>query len=150
MSKGIVLGLLILCGSLLVACSGRGEAVVPKAEMIRCTAAYRASVAQSIEREESVTFTNSNAEKAVVFADMVFHAVYSDGEADNERALRLWVTDGTDTAVYHTTLYQLPFDSGPQNQFVGGHGFTGLHYSYAPDSSAELQFWCEAIASSRN
>ena len=136
--------LLILCGLLLVACSGGDEAVAPKAEMIRCTAAYRANVEQGIEREETVTFTDSDAEQAVAFADMVFHAVYSTGEADNERVLRLWVTDKADTAVYHSTLYQLPINSGPQNQFVGGHGFTGLNYSYQPDSGAELQFWCEA------
>jgi pantothenate kinase-related protein Tda10 len=37
-------------------------------------------------------------------------------------------------------------DSDPQNQFVGGRGFTGLHYSYQPNSGAELQFWCEAGA----
>ncbi|HUV93017.1 MAG TPA: hypothetical protein VMV80_08020 [Anaerolineales bacterium] len=36
----------------------------------------------------------------------------------------------------------LPIDSGPQNQFIGGHGFTGLNYSYQPDSGAELQYWC--------
>lgn len=150
--------LLILFGLLLAACSGGGEVAATKAEMIRCTAAYRASVEQGIEREETVTFTDSDAEQTVAFADMVFHAAYSAGERDNERALRLWVTDtstslstsGADTAVYHATLYQLPIDSGPQNQFVGGHGFTGLNYSYSPDSSAELQFYCEAVVSSGN
>lgn len=74
---------------------------------------------------------------------MMFHATYSTGEADNERALQVWVTDGEGTTVYQSTLYQLPIDSGPQNQFIGGHGFTGLNYSYTPNSSAELQFWCE-------
>ncbi len=49
---------------------------------------------------------------------------------------------GMETAVSQSTLYQLPPDSGPQNQFGGGHGFTGLNYSYAPDSTAELQYWC--------
>lgn len=133
----------ILLGLLLVACSG-DSAETQKAANIICTAAYRADVSQPIEREESITFTDSDAEQTIAFADMVFHAAYNAGEADNERNLRAWVTGGEDTAVYHATLYQFPPDSGPQNQFGGGHGFTGLHYSYAPDSTAELQFWCEA------
>lgn len=133
---------LILLGLLLVACSSGGEAAAPKAETILCTAAYRASVTQGIEREETLTFSDSDAEQSITFTDMIFHAAYSAGEADNERALRVWVTDAGDTAVYHTTLFQLEIDSGPQNQFVGGHGFTGLNYSYHPDSQAELQYWC--------
>lgn len=130
----------------LAACGNGGEtAVPPKAQQIICTAAYRSSVEVGIEREETLTFTDGDAEQSAAFADMVFHAAYSAGEADNERNLRVWVTGaGEDTAVSHSTLYQLPLDSGPQNQFVGGHGFTGLNYSYHPTSGAEMQFWCEA------
>ncbi|MBE2224558.1 MAG: hypothetical protein IAF02_23670 [Anaerolineae bacterium] len=143
--------ILLLFGLLLAACSSGEMAASPKADTITCTAAYRADVTQPIEREESITFSDSDDEQSVAFTDMVFHAAYSTGKADNERALRLWVTNRMETpvlseaevAVYHSQLYQLPNDSGPQNQFVGGHGFTGLNYSYAPDSSAELQFWCE-------
>lgn len=29
-------------------------------------------------------------------------------------------------------LYQLPQDSGPTDQFVGAHGFTGLNYVITP------------------
>ncbi len=134
---------LILCGLLLASCSS-GETAVHKAESITCTAAYRSSVEQGIEREETITFVDGDDEQSIPFTDMVFHATYSVGELDNERALRLWVTDAAETAVFQSTLYQLPPDSEPQNQFVGGHGFTGLNYSYAPDSAAELQFWCMA------
>ena len=136
---------------LLSACGG-AETAVPKAETISCTAAYRASVAQGIEREETILFSDTDSEQSIAFSDMVFHAAYSVGEADNERNMRVWVTGGgetpalseAETAVYHSTRYQLPLNSGPQNQFVGGHGFTGLTYSYQPESGAELQFWCEA------
>ena len=135
---------------LLAAC-GSAETAVSKAETISCTAAYRASVEQGIEREESILFGNTDSEQSIAFTDMVFHAAYRAGEADNERNIRVWVTgvgeepalSGAEAAVYHATLYQLPLNSGPQNQFVGGHGFTGLTYSYQPDSGAELQFWCE-------
>ena len=129
---------------LLPACGGIDETVAPKAEAITCTVAYRADITGPIEQEETIRFTDSDDEQSVAFADMMFHAAYSTGATDNERVLRVWVTDGDDMDIYHSHLYQLSPDSGPQNQFVGGHGFTGLNYSYAPDSSAELQFWCEA------
>ena len=136
MSKMIVLLIILLS-----ACGGAG-ATAPKAERISCTVAYRATVEQGIEQEETISFNEKDSEQSIAFADMVFHAVYSAGGADNERNLRIWVTDATDT-VTQSALYQLPVNSGPQNQFIGGHGFTGLNYSYAPDSPAELQFWCE-------
>lgn len=137
--------ILFLVSILLAACGVQEmETAVPQANTIICTAAYRSSVEVGIEREETLTFVDASDEQSVAFDDMAFHAAYSPGEADNERALRVWVTDGGGTAVWQSTLYQLPPNSGPQNQFVGGHGFTGLNYSYAPGSSAELQFWCAA------
>ena len=42
------------------------------------------------------------------------------------------------------TLYQLSRQQPLQNQFDGGHGFTGLVYVRAPTSAAELQYWCTA------
>jgi hypothetical protein len=71
-------------------------------------------------------------------------AAYRTGAADNQRNLRLWVTDAAETAVAHSTLYQFEPDSGPQNQFVGGHGFTGLNAAYQASSGAELKYWCAA------
>lgn len=143
--------LLMLLGLLLIACSSSGTAHT-KAETITCTAAYRSDVSQPIEREESITFTDRDAEQAIPFTDMVFRAIYSTGKMDNERALHLRVTDASaplspnvaEAIVYQTQLYQLDPGSGPQNQFQGGHGFTGLNYSYHPTSQAEMQFWCEA------
>lgn len=144
MSPLRLLTILLALGLLLTACGSTSTADSPKAETISCTAAYRSAATQPIEQEETLTFTNRSTEQTAVFTDMVFHAAYSSGTADNERNLRVWVTDGDNTITYHTTLYQFPLESGPQNQFVGGHGFTGLNYSYRPDSPAELQFWCEA------
>ena len=127
----------------LAACGGGTETTVPaKADQIVCTAAYRSSVEVGIEREETLTFTDADDEQSIAFADMTFHAAYRTGAADNERNLRVWVTDVAETAVYHSTLFQPETDSGPQNQFVGGHGFTGLNYSYTPGSNAELQYFC--------
>lgn len=140
--------LLILWILFLISCGGGVETAVStpaNAENITCTVAYRSSVEVGIEQEETLTFVDSDDEQAITFADMVFHAAYSAGEQDNERNLRVWVTeDGADTAVSQSTLYQFEPNSGPKDQFVGGHGFTGLNYSYHSQSSAEMQFWCSA------
>ncbi len=136
-------GILLILVLLLAACGGGETAVAPKAEQITCTAAYRSSVEVGIEQEETFTFTDTDDELWATFGEMMFHAAYDAGGADNERNLRVWVTDAAETAVYHSTLFQFEPDSGPANQFIGGHGFTGLNYSYAPGTTAELQYWCK-------
>lgn len=133
--------LLIILGLLLTACSSNQPRLN---EIITCTVAYRSSVEQPIEQEELLTFTSERDEQTLLFADAIFHATYEPGKINNERSLRLWVTDMGNTNTHQSQLYQLQADSGPQNQFAGGHGFTGLHYSYPPNSSAELQYWCTA------
>lgn len=122
--------------------AGSGQAAI--AQQITCNTAYRSSPEVSIEQEDTFTFTNVDDELWATFGEMMFHAAYDAGGADNERNLRVWVTDAGETVVYHSTLYQFEPDSGPTNQFIGGHGFTGLNYSYAPGTDAELQYWCEA------
>lgn len=131
--------LLIILGLALTACSNNPPQLN---EMITCTVAYRSSVKRPIEQEEMLTFTSERDEQLLVFADAIFHAAYDPGKINNERSLRLWITDVGNETVYQSQLYQLSTDSSPQNQFMGGHGFTGLHYNYPANSSAELQFWC--------
>jgi hypothetical protein len=140
-----VIGLLFVL--MMVACgntSDTPDTPDAKAEMIVCTAAYRSSVSSPIEREESLTFEDADAEQSLTFADLVFYAAYDAGEGDNERTLRTWVMAINGSITYNSQLYQLSLDSGPENQFIGGHGFTGLNYTYHPTSAAELQFWCES------
>jgi hypothetical protein len=136
---GAFAGLLI---AVLVACSA--EPTSGRAEGFVCHHAYRPSVNEPISGEGTVSFPDFNTAE---FAgsesdDLVFHAQYWNGEEDGERALRLWVTAAGFDEPLTSQLYQLPPDSGPTDQFAGGHGFTGLNYVYHPDSGAELQFWC--------
>ena len=121
--------------------SSSGEVLAKTGEIV-CHAAYRASVTVPIEREETITFTDSDAQQSINFADLDWHAKYDTGELDGERALLLWVTAAGQPDRLLSQLYQLPLESGPQNQFRGWHGFTGLNYAYHPPSPAELQFWC--------
>lgn len=50
--------------------------------------------------------------------------------------------DGAALAGGMTVLYQL--DGAPRNEFIGGHGFTGLHYVRHPEQDETFQFFCEA------
>jgi hypothetical protein len=140
--------LMIFIVVLLSACSSSGQlepAQPPRAGEIACYAVYRAGVDQPIESEERLVFTDSDASRTLTFDDLILNAEYSTGETDNERSLRLWVTEARDDSrVYQSNLYQLDPAGGPQNQFRGGHGFTGLTYGYHPESGAEIQYWCEA------
>ena len=112
---------------------------------IDCHLAYRSSVTVGIEREETVSFTASDANETVSFPQLKFQAQYSAGqESWAERALRLSVTPAESSNELTAQLYQLSKTDPLRNQFVGDHGFTGLHYVYHPTSGAELQYWCIA------
>ncbi len=139
----IVLSLMLL---LVTGCTGvQAEPASPaKASKIVCSAAYRASTSMPIEREESITFEDAAAQQTMSFGELDLHANYWTGKGDGERSVQLWVSEAGGGDPLISQLYQLPLDSGPQNQFVGGHGFTGLNYVYHPTSGAELQFWCQA------
>ncbi|MDX1663029.1 MAG: hypothetical protein R3272_04495 [Candidatus Promineifilaceae bacterium] len=153
--KVITSSFVLALAALLVACAG-GDAVEPAADAVTerdagasglpivCTVAYRASVTEPIEREETLTFAGDQEEQTLSFADLDFQAAYRPGEADMERSLHVAVTPAGATERLTAQLYQLPLEGGPENQFRGGHGFTGLTYVYHPESGAELQFWCTA------
>lgn len=125
----------------LASCS---SAAAPRAQMITCHTAYRSGPGVPIEDEEIVNFGDREASARAIFRELTFNAAYSTGRNNQERALRLWVTDTGGSMELFRQLYQLPLDSGPSDQFIGGHGFTGLNYAYHPANGAELQYWCTA------
>jgi hypothetical protein len=121
-------------------CASGGE----RAGAVVCSTAYRVSASDSLTGTDTLRLPDEDSSGSIPYIYLEFHAAYTDGRADGERALRVWVTPtGTDDAIV-THLYQLPSEEGPIDQFVGGHGFTGLNYAYDPVSGAELQYWCEA------
>lgn len=134
---------IVLLGSALAGCAGAATNP-PKAAAIVCHTAYRESQTEPPMSEETMRFTNEDAAQSIPYVYLELHGQYATGQADGERSLRLWVTSPGEEEVIVTQLFQLPRDSGPINQFSGGHGFTGLTYAYDPTSGAELQYWCEA------
>ncbi|HSJ27186.1 MAG TPA: hypothetical protein VLB67_03180 [Acidimicrobiia bacterium] len=130
---------LLLVTILTAACASADE----RADAIVCSTAYRVSTSESLTGTDTLRLADEDSGGSIPYVYLEFHAAYTDGRADGERALRVWVTPtGTDEVIV-THLYQLPPDTGPTDQFVGGHGFTGLNYAYDPVSGAELQYWCE-------
>jgi hypothetical protein len=124
----------------LAACSdeeGRADAII-------CSTAYRISQTEPLTEVDHLRFGDEDSTQSMPYIYLELHGQYSTGARGGERALRLWVTPTGEQGVIVSQLFQLAAGSGPDNQFVGAHGFTGLSYAYDPVSGAELQYWCEA------
>lgn len=145
-SKRLVLaGLLIGVTVLLVGCSpspeeAGGQSVVPVS--IDCRVFYRPSVTETLS-ESAVTLTTSGDHEIIEFDDMEFSAQYWDDQFEGRSLLISVASPDTGDEVVRQ-LYQMDRGKSLINQFIGGHGFTGLIYVYHPSSTAELQCFCEA------
>ncbi|MCG8350254.1 MAG: hypothetical protein MI924_21010 [Chloroflexales bacterium] len=111
---------------------------------LTCHTAYRSNVTVAIQREDTVNLSELAATPVTLnYADLTFHAQYFGEPPFAIPALDLFVTLPNQEGRLMSVLYQFP-RATPANQFIDGHGFTGLHYVYHPISGAELQFWCVA------
>lgn len=72
-----------------------------------------------------------------------FRVVYDVGRVGG-RTLITYVYSTSTGKLIEQTLFQLHHQKAPANQFEGGSGFTGGRYVHAPDSDAELQYWCRS------
>ena len=140
----VLAGLLIGVTVLLVGCSpspeeAGGQSVVPVS--IDCRVFYRPSVTETLS-ESAVTLTTSGDHEIIEFDDMEFSAQYWDDQFEGRSLLISVASPDTDEVVRQ--LYQMDRGKSLINQFIGGHGFTGLIYVYHPSSTAELQCYCEA------
>ena len=115
--------------------------VVPIA--VECHTFYRSSIAVTNELEQTLDLSSTENRKTVDLGDLRFAAIYFDGEFSGEgRFLKVSVSSIEDDREVTSQLYQLSKTEPPQNEFHGGHGFTGLSYAYHPTSPSELQYWC--------
>ena len=138
-------GLLFCAALLLAACSPSPRAAGgPAADFagIECQVFYRPSIGESF-RESTVTLAKGGDRGVVEQDDLRWDAAYWDDEYEGQ-SLSIAVT-GLDTGQgLVRQLYQLDREKGLANQFIGGHGFTGLVYVYHPGSTAEMQYFCQA------
>jgi hypothetical protein len=124
---------------LVAACGAEG-----RSSAILCSTAYRVSPTEALTGTDTMRLTDEDVAQSIPYIYLELHAEYRDGRMDGERALRLWVTPTGEDRVIVSHLFQLAEDAGPDNQFQGDHGFTGLTYAYDPVSGSELQYWCQA------
>ena len=109
-------------------------------QKIICTTAFRSNPGLPIEHTEVLVLTTATSVMAV-YQDLVFRANFRD-EPQMGASIIMDVETSASRAPIMTVLYQLAQNARVIDQFVGGHGFTGLHYVHHPTSGAELQFWC--------
>ena len=143
-SVGIVTTIYLIINLSLVGCSTSNitaEALSPGNRTIVCEVFYRSTSGQSLQPAPLISFSEGSDKETLTFDTMVFDAQFQDDEYEG-RALSIAVTDLDTGSDITRQLYQFDQQNPVENQFVGGHGFTGLNYVFQPDSSAEMQFFC--------
>jgi hypothetical protein len=113
----------------------------PKAITIICEVFYRADPGEALSPAPVIKFPGGSDQKYLVFDDLTFNARVQDDEFEG-RALYIAITGVDETKEISRQLYQFNAENPPENQFIGGHGFTGLQYLFSPFSSGEIQYFC--------
>jgi hypothetical protein len=108
---------------------------------VTCEVFYRPDAGMPLEAAPEITFSGGNQWGSAEFERLTFEARFQDDQYEG-RALSISITTPDNGDVLTSQLYQFDSKNPPQNQFIGGHGFTGLVYVYHPDSSAEMQYFC--------
>jgi hypothetical protein len=110
---------------------------------VECTTAYRDEAREPLSTEV-MTLSAAVTEAEIELGTLTFSAIYFSGELSGEgRFLKVSLTtpDGEPLSEH---IYQMLKTELPSNEFIGGHGFTGLAYVYDPSSQTEVQYWCNA------
>jgi hypothetical protein len=110
-----------------------------------CRAFFRPSVYVALKPAEEIRVPEpegrSEFDRSVMAGPFRFRVLYSNDRYEG-RTLITYVYRTSTNKLIEESLFQFDREKPPVNAFLGGHGFTGLHYVYAPDSQAELQYIC--------
>jgi hypothetical protein len=109
---------------------------------IECQVFYRPAPDKQFS-ETIVTLGPGNASRSLSY-DRLEITVQLTDDLGEGTSLSIAVTDLEAGGEIGRQLYQIDRAKGLTNQFVGGHGFTGLHYVHQPGSTGELQYFCLA------
>ena len=133
----------------LVACSspaeeGDGDQTGTIPDNITCEVFYRPSPGASFQ-ESTLSLPTAGEQSAnrasAEFEDMRIEAAFI-SDVGEGKSLSIAVTDHNTGAELTRGLYQFDPQAGLRDQFVGGHGFTGLAYVFHPSSDSEIQYFC--------
>ena len=142
--KGALITIYILLDLVLSSCSSltnAPEGTPTGLGNIVCEVYYRPGAGVGLRAAPLITFSEGIDRKTAEFDSMVFEAQFQDDDYEG-RALSIAVTDRETGTEITRQLYQFDRQNPVENQFIGGHGFTGLNYIFQPDSSSEMQFFC--------
>ncbi|MCP4538609.1 MAG: hypothetical protein GY832_15860 [Chloroflexi bacterium] len=109
---------------------------------IDCQVFYRASTGASLSEGSLVALTPNGGLEVATFDELEFSAHYSGDQFEGPSVSISVIAPDTGEQIVRQ-LYQIDQAKGLVNQFVGGHGFTGLVYVYRPGSTAEMQYFCQ-------
>ena len=143
----------MLAWTLLLGCSaddGTGPDGGSLAGQVRCSFYYRASnefsggtpQGNEVDFEERTLDVAPNGDDSATLGALTLSVGYDDDEFEGA-AVYVGVEAG-DTRLFRS-LYQLRHRELPENQFVGGHGFTGLIYLTHPSEGGDYQLICESV-----
>jgi hypothetical protein len=133
----IILVAMTGCGTPAEETGGQAEGIPA---FITCEVYYRPAPSASLDGS---TFSLSTAgdQETLSFETMTFAAT-TISDAGEGQSLSIVVTETTSGAELTRGLYQFDPVGGLRDQFIGGHGFTGLAYVFHPASGGEIQYFC--------
>jgi hypothetical protein len=134
---------ILIFSSILVSCQ-----LTPKNDIaplkIQCEVYYQSSTNVEEQTQKSTSIFELSAENSnhvETYSDMSVKAKFSDDDFEG-RTLSITISDPTTGLQLASHLYQFQKETLPSNEFVGGHGFTGLSYVYHPLALSEIQYFC--------
>ena len=110
---------------------------------VDCHVFYRATAGEGISESPTLSLSTDGDMEFVQFEDIGFRAVFLADEFEGQ-SLSIVITNMENQQELTRSLFQIDQEKGLSNQFIGGHGFTGLGYVFHPTSDTELQYFCEA------
>jgi hypothetical protein len=142
----LVIMAMTACGTTAEESTNNQGGTIP--DTISCEVYYRADLGQSFRDSilslSTVPEQSANTASAE-FNDMGFEATFL-SDAGEGKSLSVVVTDLTAGIELTRGLYQFDPQAGLRDQFIGGHGFTGLAYVFHPASGSEMQYFCRTGA----
>lgn len=109
---------------------------------INCHAFYRAASGEALSEAPTMTLSMDGDLEFIQFDNMEFRVQFFADQFEGQ-SLSISITNLDNNSELGRYLYQLDQSKGLKNQFIGGHGFTGLNYIYHPNGEAEMQFFCD-------
>ena len=123
---------------------GAGAGVDAPSELsLTCKVFERPSVESSTMKGRTLRLGPEPTTRSVTLGDFRVRAQYAADDFDG-RTLDVFIFPKGESEPLSQNKYQFDSEKSPENQFLGGQGFTGLVYVNHPQTEAELQFFCEA------